>query len=221
MPVDLMVNKDRWASQVVKGTKVCQDLVGNLVSMGNRALRDPKVLKVNQAHLDQGPKDFLVERGLQDVLDLRVQKGIQEMLETLGLQEPSVPAAPKDILEPQDAEVHLGLLVKRAVMVLKGPMALQVPPASQVTKGLLEILVQLVQEETRVRMVYQDLLERREPWELLELVPVDSRGRKEPLGVLGRRVLLVPVVPLVPVVLMDTQDVLVLLDLLVPLVFLA
>lgn len=215
-----MVNKDRWAYQAVKVTKVCQDLVGNLVSMGSRALKDPKVLKVNQAHLDQGPKDFLVERGLQDVLDHQVQRGIQDILETLGLQEPSVPAAPKDILEPQDAEVHLVLLVKRAVMALQGTMALQVPPASRVTKGLLEILVQLVQEETRDRTVYQDLLERKEPWELLELAPVVQKGRKEHLGVLGRRVLLVPVVPLVPVVLKDTQDVLVLLDLLVPLVFL-
>lgn len=36
----------------------------------------------------------------------------------------------------------------------------------QVTRGLLEILVQLVQGETRVRMGYLDLLEKKEPWEV-------------------------------------------------------
>lgn len=51
------------------------------------------------------------------------------MLETLVLQEAVAPVAPKEILDPQDAEVLLVLLVKRVVMVLQEEVALQDPPA--------------------------------------------------------------------------------------------
>lgn len=144
--------------------------------MGSQDLKGPKVPKENQVHLDQDPEDLQERRELQDVRVLQVQRGHQGMLETLGLQEPVAPVAPKGFLEPQDAEVLLGLLVKRVAMVLQGKVALQVPLASQVTRVLLEILVQLVQEETRDRTGYLDLLERKEPWELLELDPGAQRG---------------------------------------------
>lgn len=129
VPVESVAIQERWGGQVVKVRKVCQGLVDNLVQMGGLDQTDLKVLKVNQVHLDQDPKDFQERRGIQDVLDLRVQRGNQAMLETLVLQEAVAPVAPKDILDPQDAEVHLVLLVKRVVMVLQEKMALQDPPA--------------------------------------------------------------------------------------------
>lgn len=80
---------------------------------------------------------------------------------------------------------------------------------------LLEIQVQLVLEETRDRTGYLDLLERKELWELLELDLEDQRGRKVNLGVLEKRVLLVPAGLRVHVVFRGTQDAPGLLDLLV------
>lgn len=53
-----------------------------------------------------------------------------------------------------------------AVTVPQGVVALQDQQDSQVTKELLENLVQLVPEETRDRMEYQDPLGRREQWEV-------------------------------------------------------
>ncbi|KAF0030983.1 hypothetical protein F2P81_017714 [Scophthalmus maximus] len=102
-------------------------------------------------------------------------------------------------------KVHLDLLEKRVVTVLRGKLDLQDPAVSQVTKGLLEILVLPVPEEARDKMGYLDLQERKEPWEAL----------------LGRRALLDPVALLVPVVLEENQGVLVLLDSLVLLAVLA
>lgn len=40
------------------------------------------------------------------------------------------------------------------------------PNPPQVTRGLLEILVLLVPEENKDKMVYQDLLEKKEIWEV-------------------------------------------------------
>lgn len=100
-------------------------------------------------------------------------------------------------------------------------MALQDPQDSQETKGLLGILVHLVPEETRDRMGYLDLLERKERWGLLELDPRAQRGRKVPQVVLESRVHLGPVDLLAPVVLVEIQAFLVLLDPLVPWVILA
>lgn len=179
------------------------------------------MLKENQVHLDQDLKDLQERRGLQDVQDHQVQRGYWGTEETLVLQETVAPVAPKDSLDPRDAEVLLGLPVKRVVMVLRGKMDLQDPPASQVTRGLLETLVQLAPEETRGRTGYLDLLERKEPWVLLEVDPGAQMERRVHLGVLGRWVLLVSVVHPVPMVLGETQVVLVLLDLLVLLVVLA
>lgn len=79
------------------------------------------------------------------------------------------------------------------MMVLKGNLAVQVPLASKVTLGHLEFLAHLVQEETRDRMGYLDLLERKERWEYLSLDLRDEMERKVHLGVPGRRV---PPVPL-------------------------
>lgn len=219
--VDSLVTKERWGSQVLKVRKVVQGLAGNLDQMENQDQEDLKVRKENQVHLDQDLKDFQERRGIQDVQDHQVRRGNQGTSESLVLQETVAPVALKDILDPRDAEVLLGLLVKRVVMVRRVKMALQDPPASQVTRGLLEILVQLVPEETRDRMGYLDLLGRREQWELLESDPGAQKGRQVHLGVLGRRVLLVSVVLLVPMVLGEIQVVLVLLDLLVLLVVLA
>lgn len=44
-------------------------------------------------------------RELQDIQDFLVKTGDQETQETLVLQETVDPAAPKEYLEPQDAEV--------------------------------------------------------------------------------------------------------------------
>lgn len=93
------------------------------------------------------------------------------------------------------------MLVKRAVMVLKDKLAVQVPRASKVTPGRLEFLAHLVPEETRDRMEYLDLLERKAQWENLELDLRDQMERKVHLDVLGRRVLLVLVALLGHVVL--------------------
>lgn len=221
VPVDSTVTKERWGSQVLKVTKVVQGLAGNPDQTENQDQKDLTVLKENQVNLDQVLKDFQERRGVQDVQDHQVQRGNQGTVGTLVLQETVAPVAPKDFLDTRDAEVLLGLLVKRVVMVLRGQMALRDPPASQVTRERLEILVQLVPEGTRDRTAYLDLLERKEPWELLELDPGAQRGRQVLLGVLGRRVLLVSVVHLVPMVLRETQVALVLLDLLVLLVILA
>lgn len=136
-------------------------------------------------------------------------------METSVLQESVAPVAPKDPLDPQDAEDLRGLLVIKAAMVLLVKVDLQDPPVSQATRALLEILVQLVPEETRDRMGYLDLLERKELWGLLELDLEDQRGRKVNQGVLEKRVLLVPVGLRVHVVFRVTQDAPGLLDLLV------
>lgn len=50
----------------------------------------------------------------------------------------------KDTLVLRDAEVHLGFLVRRVPMVLQVKLDPKDLLVSQVTKGLLEILVQLV-----------------------------------------------------------------------------
>lgn len=175
---------------------------------------------MNHFYLNQDPKGLQDTRGIKGQLDLQVKRGYEGKMEPLVLQESVAPVAQKDTLEAQDAEVLLGLLVKKVMMVLMGKMALQGPLASQVTRGLPEILVHLVQEETRDKMEYQDLLEKKEPWELLELDPGALRGRKVNLGMQGRGGLLVPAVLLVPLVLEEIQVVLVLLDLLVLLVVL-
>lgn len=216
--VDSTVTKERWGSQVLKVGKVVQGLVGNLDQVEYQDQEDLKVLKEKQVHLDPDQKDLQKRREIQDVQEHQVQRGNRETLETLVPQEPVAPVAPKDILDPKDAEVLLGLLVERVVMVLRGQMALQDPPASQVPRGLLEFLVQPVPEETRDRMGYLDLLERKEQWVLLEPGPGAQMGRRVHLGIPGSRVLLVSVVHLVPMVLGETQVVLVLLDLLVLLV---
>lgn len=61
-------------------------------------------------------------------------------------------------------------------------------------------------------MGFLDLQERKVPWELLALDPEAKRARKVHLGVLGKMVLLVPVVLPAPLVLQDSQVVLVHLD---------
>lgn len=99
-------------------------------------------------------------------------------METSVLQESVAPVAPKDRLDPLDAEDLRGVLEIKVAMVLQVEVDLQDLPASQATKALLEILVQLVPEETRDRMGYLDLLERKELWELLELDLEDQRERK-------------------------------------------
>ncbi|XP_034720509.1 uncharacterized protein LOC117939352 [Etheostoma cragini] len=186
-------------------------LVGNEDQKDFQDVEDLKVLKGNQAHLDQDLKDSQERREIGDFQDVWVRRGLQEPGEPLVLQETVAPVAPKEILDPRDAEVLLGLLVKRVVMVLRGTTALQDPPASQVTRALLEIQVQLVPEEHRGRMGYLDLQERKEPWELLEADPGAQMGREVHLDVLGRRVLPVPAAHLVLLVLGDTQGVTVLL----------
>lgn len=195
--------------------------MGNVAQLEHQDQEDLKVLRESQVHLGQDLKGFQERRGILDYQDYLVRMGNQGTLETLVLQETVAPVALKDFLDPLDAEVLRGLMVKRVVMVLQGKMALQDPPASQVTRGVLEILVQLVPEETRDRTGYLDLLERKEKWELLEWGPKAQRGRQVHLGVLGRRALLVSVVHLVPMVLGETQVVLVLPVLLVLLVVLA
>lgn len=132
----------------------------------------------------------------------------------MDLQDVPVPVVTEETLVPPDAEVLLVRLVKRAVTVLQEKMVVQARPDSQVTKVLLEILVQLVPEETRDKTGYLGLLERKGPWETLESDPSAQRGRRGHLGVLGTWVLLVPVVLLVLTVLEDLQVVMVLLDLL-------
>lgn len=122
--VDSTETKERWGSQVLKVKKVVQGLVENLDQMEYQAQLDLKVLKENQVHLDQDLKAFQERRGIQDVQDHQVQRGNQGTGETLVLQETVAPVAPKDFLDPRDAEVLLGLLVKRVVMDLQGKMAL-------------------------------------------------------------------------------------------------
>lgn len=101
---------------------------------------------------------------------------------------------------------------------LKAP---QETPVSQATRGLLETLVYLVAEETRDRMGYLDLLERKEPWDVLELDLKAQTERKVHPDVLEKRVLLVPVDPLGLWVLKEIEGFPVFLDLLVLLVILA
>lgn len=129
VPVDSLVTRERWEDQVVKDIKVTQDPVGHLVPREYQDRQGLKVLKGNQVHQDQDPKDLQERRGIQDVLDPQVQRGHQGMLETLVPRESMVPVALKDILDPQDAEVLLGLLVKRVVMVLQGKTAHPDPQA--------------------------------------------------------------------------------------------
>lgn len=125
------------------------------------------------------------------------------------------PVALKDLKGPQDVEVLLDLLVRRVMMAFWGKLALQDPVAFQVTRGLLEILVHLVPEETRDKMGYLGLQERKEPWELLDLDPVAQKERKVHLDLLERRALQVHVGLLVPLVQGDIQVALASLDSLV------
>lgn len=99
--------------------------------------------------------------------------------------------------------------------VLQESTVLLVLVDSQVTRGHLEILVQLDPEGTRDKMGSQVHLGRKEPWELPESDLEDQTGLKVQQATLGTLVLLVPVVLLVLLDLRDSRVVLVLLDLLV------
>lgn len=123
VPVDLTDGQETWESPVFEVRKVRWDLVGNVDQMGSQDLQDPKVRKVNRVRLDQVPKGLVEKRGIQDFLDFRVQRGYQERLETLVLQEAVAPLAPKVTMALKDAEVRLGLLVRRVVMVLQVKLA--------------------------------------------------------------------------------------------------
>lgn len=94
--------------------------VDHLVLMEVLDQEDQRVLKENQAHLDQGTKDFQERRGMQDVLALKDQRGIQETWEPLVLQESVAPVALKGYLDPREAEVLREFLVKRVAMVHLG-----------------------------------------------------------------------------------------------------
>lgn len=65
-------SKERWGGQVLKVRKVVQGLLGNLDQKEIQDQEDLKVLKGNQAHLDQDLKDFQERRGIGDFQDLQV-----------------------------------------------------------------------------------------------------------------------------------------------------